>query len=397
MPILDFWRTNRDTVTEMAIHQVVTNCGDGRLADDGAASEELREFLSQVPSNKIFDYARQCLDGENFDGKGFCLQDVVNQLGRRLDFDVEYGLYRGRSNQIGFDGIWTPATGPAFIVEVKTTDAYLTNLAPLAEYRRKLIASGRVADDSTTLIVVGRQDTGGLEAQVRGSPFAWTIRILGIEALIKLVRVKEQSSSGDVLRQMHEILRPIEYTRVDKIIDLVFTTAEDIEETDEELSTGEDGTAIDDQRHHNATPRKQIEDKRQAVISAFGERRQKTFIKSRQTLYWTADQTTRICVVVSKRYESDGAAYWYRFDPEWLDFLQHATDGHYILAGMDINYAFAIPTAIMSELTNRLNTTKREDGTYYWHIHLSDEPGRARLRLRGGDSFSVEGFRFVLT
>jgi len=44
---------------------------------------------------------------------------------RRLDFEVENGLYQGKRRAIGFDGIWRAEGEPDLIVEVKTTD-YVT-------------------------------------------------------------------------------------------------------------------------------------------------------------------------------------------------------------------------------------------------------------------------------
>jgi hypothetical protein len=63
----------------------------------------------------------------------------------------------------------------------------------LACYKEKLVASDRISKDASMLIVVGREDTGALEAQVRGSRYAWGMRLISIEGLIKLVQIKEKS------------------------------------------------------------------------------------------------------------------------------------------------------------------------------------------------------------
>ena len=111
MALLEFWKSNRETVLSQTVQQVVTNAGDGNLRDGSHASEEFREFLRLVPAEPLFAYARFCLENA-FPKNGCVLQDVVNEFGRRLDFDVEDGLYQGRKNAIGFDGIWwKPRTG----------------------------------------------------------------------------------------------------------------------------------------------------------------------------------------------------------------------------------------------------------------------------------------------
>jgi hypothetical protein len=53
------------------------------------------------------------------------------------------------------------------LVEVKTTDAYRIPLNTIAGYRERLIDNKEFDEDgSSILIVVGRNDTGELEAQI---------------------------------------------------------------------------------------------------------------------------------------------------------------------------------------------------------------------------------------
>ncbi|MEA5421892.1 hypothetical protein [Synechococcus sp. CCY9202] len=83
---------------------------------------------------------------------------------------------------------------------------------------------------------MGREDTGELEAQIRGSRYAWDVRLISIDALLSLMKIRQDLDSPSVEARIREVLIPREYTRVDEIIDLVFSTAEDIlEETPEEL------------------------------------------------------------------------------------------------------------------------------------------------------------------
>src|SRR5271169_3817445 len=162
MPLLKFWKSERDEVLKMTIEQVVSSAGDGNLRDNSECSEELRTFLKAAPSDRLFAYARHCLESK-FDKSGFGLQDILNELGRRLDFDVENGLYQGRRNAIGFDGIWRSKGQPDLIIEAKTTDGFTISLDDLAEYKERLVSEGRVQREASTLIVVGRSDTGALE------------------------------------------------------------------------------------------------------------------------------------------------------------------------------------------------------------------------------------------
>ncbi len=209
MPLMSFWTSNRDEVLKLSVEQVVSNAGDGSLRDQTETSTEFRRFLSVVPSDRLFAYARHCLETP-FNKSGLVLQDIVNELGRRLDFDLEDGLYQGKRNAIGFDGIWRTKGEPDLVIEAKTTDYVTVSLEKIAEYKEKLLAQDKVRKDASILVVVGREDTGALEAQVRGSRYAWDMRLISIERLIKLVQIKEKSDDPATILQIRQLLQPFE-------------------------------------------------------------------------------------------------------------------------------------------------------------------------------------------
>ena len=113
---------------------------------------------------------------------------------------------------------------------MKTTDYVAVSLDKIASYRERLFAERRIEPNASMLVVVGREDTGALEAQVRGSRYAWDMRLISVERLIKLVQIKEKSDDPTTLTQIRQLLRPFEYTKIDRIIDVIFTTAVDVEE-----------------------------------------------------------------------------------------------------------------------------------------------------------------------
>jgi hypothetical protein len=105
----------------------------------------LRECIIVIGSHaatveRLFDYARHCLEN-SFNKSGLVLQDIVNEYGRRLDFEVENGLCQGKRNAIGYDGIWRAKSEPDLIIEVKTTDFVTVRLEKIAEYKEKILLS----------------------------------------------------------------------------------------------------------------------------------------------------------------------------------------------------------------------------------------------------------------
>jgi hypothetical protein len=193
MALVDLWKSSPEQIKGKTIQQLLTFAGDGHLRDGNETSDELRSFLAHIPSDLLQDFAEHCLASSFTDG-GLALQDIVNQVGRRLGFQVEDGRYRGVIGEVGFDGIWRAGEGAAILVEVKTTDAFRLSLDTTARYRRALIKQESIPEESSSILyVVGRSDTGDLEAQVRGSRHAWDIRIIGIRALFRVLKIKEVS------------------------------------------------------------------------------------------------------------------------------------------------------------------------------------------------------------
>ncbi len=115
------------------------------------------------------------------------------------------------------------------IVEAKTTDAYCINLDKVVIMLEEVSLKGALAEPNV-LLVVGREDTGDLEAQIRGSRHAWQVRLVSVESLIKLMFVREEVSEQTFTQKIRRILFPFEYTRVDNIIELVFETQREVED-----------------------------------------------------------------------------------------------------------------------------------------------------------------------
>ena len=160
MSLMTFWNSSRENVESMQLNQIVAIAGNGVLKDGSDAATELRNFLAVISTKRLGQYLNECLE-KAFQDSGLVLQDIVNELGSRLDCQIEHGRYRGKVGDIGFDGIWSYPNGYSIVVEVKTTDAYAIDLDKVAAYRKALIGQDKITDNSSILIVVGRKDTGG--------------------------------------------------------------------------------------------------------------------------------------------------------------------------------------------------------------------------------------------
>jgi len=253
MSLTELWRNAPTQFEDKHLQQIIAFTGDGKLRDHAPTANEFRTFLAQIPSELLERYIVECLN-DNFPDSGLALQDLVNQLGHRLGFRVENGLYRGRRNAIGFDGLWHFPNGHGVVVEIKTTDTYRIDTDVVAGYRKQLINAGRLEEDrSSILFVVGRQDTGDLEAQIRGSKHAWDVRLIGVQALLNLLRLKESVDDPQLVDRICSILIPREFTRLDEI---VFFATEEAKQEAPVLEEADDPepSIIGSDSTHPATP-----------------------------------------------------------------------------------------------------------------------------------------------
>ena len=150
--LLTLLKADPSQVDSFSIDQIVALCGNGKLMDGSVCSQELREYLQIAKSENLFNYLQACLL-KAFEKSGLVLQDIVNEFGRRLDYSVDSGLYQGKSNAIGFDGLWADGNGHTIVAEVKTTDAYRIDLETVATYRRNLIGSGRAKETNCSILI----------------------------------------------------------------------------------------------------------------------------------------------------------------------------------------------------------------------------------------------------
>lgn len=386
MALLDLWRTSQTQLENKRVHQILAVAGSGRLQDGSDTSLEFRAFLSHIPSRVVIRYADQCLsEKQKFDQGGLALQDVINEIGRRLGFHVEDGRYKGTQGQSGHDGLWSSDVG-SLVVEVKTTDAYRINLDTLAGYRRQLIQSGRIADDaSSILIVVGRQDTGDLEAQIRGSRYGWNIRLISVDALVRLARLKETVDDPAILRKISGILAPQEFTKVDGIIDLVFATAEDVKPEADTPAGGPDVGANGNQGGAAASPSAFYD----ACIATAARHLGTPLLRESRTFYMSPNKTIGVLCLLSKTHASRSAPrYWFGLHPKHKELLDNVGQGSIVLGCGAPYRMLVIPWRDFEPWIAGMGKTESEE-RFYWHIsidgtklELQRRKGQPKISLR---------------
>lgn len=383
MALVDLWVSSQDQLKQKHVQQIIAIAGDGRLLDGSEASAEFRSFLTQIPSGLLRRYANECLT-DSFTGSGYALQDIVNQVGRRLGFKVTDGRYRGTTGQVGFDGLWRLPNGHTVIVEVKTTDAYRIRLDKVVGYHRALVKDGTVPEEvsSSVLIVVGREDTGDLEAQIRGSRHAWDVRLISVDALLRLLALKEAVEDPVIFRRIHDILVPREFTRLDEIVDVVFSTAEDLmqdEEIPEEVDEVEDGAAKQEPKFTPVA----FHD---ACVARIEKHLAKSLLKRSRATFSSADEALALICAVSKEHRSRGQiSYWFAFHPHQREFLESALVAYIAFGCGSKESVLLIPFNDFASWLDGMNVTQRDE-RFYWHVSIFLENEKFILHRKRGQS-----------
>lgn len=382
MALLDLWNADRQQITDKRIDQLIAFAGEGRLRDRNSTSEEFRTLLKVVSSDVIGQWLDECLE-IRFTDFGFVLQDTVNEVGRRLGFDVAHGVYRSHSNE-GYDGLWRIPGGRAILVESKSSTSYSINLSRISEYRKQVAPQlGLRPEDISILIVVGTEDTSDFEAQVRGSRFAWDIRILGVKSLFRLLKLREALDDPKVERQIQDILFPQEFTRLDRIIDLVFATAEDAQNTEAE----EAGEAFEVEEV-TVEPRANFH---AAILPRLEKHFSQPLVKRSRVQWGSPDDTLLLSCQVSKQFKKGNADFWFGLKRTTRESLQEHKNSFCAFGLGSPERVVLIPFSVLApHLDGFFTSPDKEGGILHWHLRFANtDKGVALLVQRDKTELDV--------
>jgi hypothetical protein len=102
--------------------------------------------------------------------------------------------------------------------------------------------------------------------------------------------------------------------------------------------------------------------------------------KRSMAAYSTADDKIRLTCTVSKEYAWSGnRGYWYAFLPRQKEFLCQRENSYVVFGCGSEKTVILIQFKVFEAWLDKMNVTKRQDGTCYWHVHI--------LRLKEGKYF----------
>ena len=282
--------------------------------------------------------------------------------------------------------------GTSIIVEVKTTDTYSIDLDTLANYRRALIESGKTgAESSSILIVVGRADTGSWEAQVRGSRHAWDIRLISVQALLRLMEIKHELDDPSVIERIQTVLRPREFTKLDEIVELVFYAAEDVKK-EVELTEAEGAEDEEEDVTKEKKPKFIPVNFRDACAARLARAWNLPLIKRSFAHYSSADESTGVFCLNSREHTRGGQpSYWFALHPHQVDALKKHSTAALALGCGSVDYMIVIPLTALEKWLPKMWKTSRDE-RWYWHVVVREIKGPKLSLTKPLSPIDLSGF-----
>jgi len=167
---------------------------------------KIREFIRELGTQEIKLLLKVCQQNAGKDlpkrNYGLVHQDLINFLGEKLGFDVEFGDYKK-----GPDGIWK-FKGTKLIIESKASPTWL-EIKQASDYvKKEKAASGLIICPEFT------------EDNIKAAQGYGNVRLLTTDGLCKLTELKDKNiiSTEDVM----SILLPQETVKLDFLVNILY-------------------------------------------------------------------------------------------------------------------------------------------------------------------------------
>jgi len=211
------------------------------------------------------------------------------------------------------------------------------------------------------------------------------MRLISIDALLKLLDLRQRLDHPTVVRKVGEILIPHEFTRVDDIVDLVFETAEDTLPEPPSVALAEELTDDDEVDEEDApNPRLDVVAVVRESAARVAAKLDLPLMQRSRATFSSAEDAVRLVCAYSRTY---GAApeggFWFAFHPYQKEFLGEAPQGFVAFACGDSATVLLIPLTDFSQWLPGLHETIYPDRRY-WHVRIKRKNGQFTMSRRKG-------------
>jgi hypothetical protein len=214
------------------------------------------------------------------------------------------------------------------------------------------------------------------------------MRLLSVDALMRLVALKEEVEDPTIVNRIHNILIPREFTKLDEIVDIVFSATEDVKQ-DEVLASEEDS---DEKSETEKTIPVSFH---AACVERIEKHLDLSLLKRSRSSYSTPDNSTSIICSISKSYKRHGyVGYWFAFHPHQQEFLNKSEEGYVALGCGSEQTILLIALVDFESWLTDMNITERDD-RFYWHVLVHQSDGKLFLQRKKGKE-NIEVTKYLL-
>jgi hypothetical protein len=201
------------------------------------------------------------------------------------------------------------------------------------------------------------------------------------------MKIRQDLDSPSVEDRIRAVLIPREYTRVDEIIDLVFSTTEEIQDileaAPDELTGEDDAEPASGEKE--AKERERPVSFNLACVERIGKFLNVELSKQSRVIFGDLDSGLKITCAVSKEYNNAGGlGYWFAFHQHQLEKLSEAPSAYACFGCGSPDQIAILPLDFVKSQLDGMNQTTREDGRLYWHVQIHSEGERWIMHRRKG-------------
>ncbi len=219
---------------------------------------------------------------------------------------------------------------------------------------------------------------------------------MSTDSLLQLLALKEKLNDTKTIQQINELLKPKEYTRIDKLIDLIFLTSQDLEIEDSvepEETLDDESELVNENSSHKRTTQvnfhKECLDKIQTRLGI-------NLIKQTRISYSNKDKSRGLICAISKPHKQGKfEKFWFAFHPYQQEFLEKFSKSYVAYGCGSPDNTILIPFSIFEPSIKNLWTTSNSE-RMYWHVHIHHRSNKFLLAqpvLEKGSEIDITKFK----
>ena len=205
-----------------------------------------------------------------------------------------------------------------------------------------------------------------------------------------MAEVKEQLNDWSTSNKINQLLRPVEYTRLDGIVELLFAAKQDLQAIEEIVPPTLEVEVLPTEKIAPG----ELEKAREETIRRIGDFLSVTLLRRGKAIRASVDGKIRLVCLASQRYNGPAKSdnYWYGFTLAHRAFLADAEVGYVAFVCATSAKVYLIPREefigwLPDFWTSPPEPESAED-IRHWHVYFNDFGDHVDLAREGGGTLA---------